>query len=208
MDGLMFNTEDLYDKVGEVLLQRRDQHFTRELKLEMMGLPGPTAFQIMKDRCQLSDTVEGLQTECDAIFQDMLPAEIEMMPGLESLLELIESKSLPKCVCTSSHRQFAKRSLGFFDLESRFEFILTSDDVTNGKPHPEVYLTAAKKLKVDPANMLVLEDSRIGSTAAVAAGAFTVAVPTKHSHGLDFSHVNAIADGLADNVISSLFEIT
>ena len=205
MDGLMFNTEDLYDEVGEILLGRRGQSFDRDLKLAMMGLPGNDAFEIMKQRCALNETISQLQSECDEIFSEMLPARIQTMPGLESLLDLLETRKIPKCVATSSHRQFAARALGAFNLEPRFEFVLTADDVTNGKPHPEVYLAAASQLDVDPAAMLVLEDSFTGSTAAAAAGAFTIAVPTKHSLEMDFSHVDHVAQRLDDEVILGLF---
>lgn len=206
MDGLMFNTEDLYDQVGEILLQRRGHSFTRELKLEMMGLPGPKAFEIMRQRCSLDDSIETLQQETDEIFVDMLPREIRLMPGLESLLQRIESLNVPKAVATSSHRQFATKALGFFDLEPRFEFILTSEDITEGKPHPEIYLTAATRLDVAPREMLVLEDSYTGSRSAAAAGAYTIAVPTEHSAEMDFSHVDQIAKRLDDELIMRLFD--
>ena len=205
MDGLMFNTEDLYDEVGETLLQRRGQSFTRELKLAMMGLPGVQAFEIMRARCGLSDSVKELQSECDAIFSTMLPQRIETMPGLEVLLQTLEELQIPKGVATSSHRQFAQKALGHFDLEPRFEFILTADDVEKGKPHPDIYLQAARQLKVEPANMLVLEDSFTGSSAAAAAQAYTIAVPTEHSVGMDFSHVQQVASRLDDEIILSLF---
>lgn len=204
MDGLMFNTEDLYDEVGEILLQRRGHSFTQELKLAMMGRPGKDAFEIMRQWCQLSVTVEQLQAETDEIFTDILPAQIQTMPGLLELLDLVETLEIPKCVCTSSHRRFAQRSLGYFDLEPRFDFILTADDVVNGKPNPEVYQTAAQRFGVPPAQMMALEDSFTGSTAAATAGAIAIAVPTKHSRGADFSHVHAVADGLADPLITQL----
>ncbi|MFK7766030.1 MAG: HAD family hydrolase [Mariniblastus sp.] len=207
MDGLMFNTEDLYDQVGELLLQRRGQHFTRELKLEMMGLPGLVAFEVMRNRCRLSESVEELQSETDEIFRDFLPGNIATMPGLEKLLETLEGLAIPKAVATSSHRKFATRALGFFQLEPRFEFVLTAEDVTNGKPAPEVYLAAADRFEIDPTNMLVLEDSRTGSRAAASAGAYTIAVPTSHSEGQDFSHVHQIATRLDDEIILELFRV-
>ena len=207
MDGLMFNTEDLYDQVGQILLERRGQNYSRDLKLEMMGLPGPVAFEVMRQRCKLDDSVEELQSETDAIFGDLLPNQIATMPGLEKLLETLERIGIPKAVVTSSHRQFAKRALGFFDLGPRFEFILTAEDVTNGKPDPEVYLAAAKRFEIEPANMLVLEDSRTGSRAGAESGAYTIAVPTQHSQGQDFSHVHHVATRLDDKVIIQLFEV-
>lgn len=202
MDGLLFNTEDLYDEVGELLLQRRGLSFSLELKLMMMGLPGKKAFQIMKDYHGLDDSVDGLIVETREIFADLLPARIETMPGLFSLLQQLEEKGIPKCVATSSHREFAKKALGHFDLESRFEFVLTSEDVENGKPAPDIYLLAAKKFSIAPSSMLVLEDSKIGSTAGASAGASVIAVPTRHSRDADFSHVHAVATSLEDPLIA------
>ena len=114
MDGLIFNTEDLYDQVGEILLARRGLSFTRELKLEMMGLPAPTAYEIMRERCEITDSVFQLQTETDSIFDEILPKHLRTMPGLEILLEKLESKGIPKIVATSSHRKFADRNLAQF----------------------------------------------------------------------------------------------
>ena len=201
MDGLMFNTEDLYDEVGDTLLLRHGQRFTRELKLEMMGRTGREALAIMKQRCNLPQTVDELLIEVKQIFSKLLPGRIEMMPGLSELLSFLEQNKIPKCVATSSHRQFATEALGSFDLEPRFEFLLTAEDVKNGKPAPDVYLKAAEQLGVKPAELLVLEDSEIGSRAAAAAGAFTIAVPTSHSVDGDYSHVNYVADSLNDPMI-------
>jgi len=196
MDGLMFNTEDLYNLAGEQLLAPRGHEFTRELKLAMMGLPGNEAFSVMIRHCGLNDSVEQLKNETDAIFQSLLPERIEMMPGLQTLLDAIDNAGLPRAVATSSHRNFADRALGHFDLQPGFQFVLTSDDVTKGKPDPEVYQTASRKLGVQPESILVLEDSVFGSRAASAAGAFTVAVPTEFSRDQDYSHADAVVDRL------------
>ena len=204
MDGLMFNTEDLYDQVGSLILQKRGQRYTRELKLAMMGLPGNVAFEVMRSRCGLDDSVESLQQETDKIFADLLPKEIAKLPGLDSLLELIESKGIRKAVATSSHRQFATKALGFFDLEPRFEFVLTGEDVEHGKPNPDIYLLAAQKLNITTSSMLVLEDSLNGSMAAKTSGAITVVVPNVHSAECDFSHVDHVAEHLLDEFITGL----
>ena len=204
MDGLMFNTEDLYDQVGEIILRKRGQQFTNDLKLAMMGLPGHAAFEVLRSHCGLDDSNESLQQETDAIFLNLLPKEIAKMPGLDPLLELIETKGIRKAVATSSHRQFATRALGFFDLEPRFEFVLTGDDVKRGKPDPDIYLLAAQKFDISASTMLVLEDSINGSRAATTAGAITVAVPTVHSSECDFSHVDYVAANLMDDFIVNL----
>ena len=202
MDGLMFNTEDLYDQVGQQLLSRRNHTFTHDLKMQMMGLPGPVAYQVMIDQLDLEDSTETLQTESDEIFADLLPREIQMMPGLLEVLQQVESLNLPKAIATSSHLDFAKLALGVFNLEPRFEFVLTPKDVTHGKPHPEIYLKAAERLGVTPSEILVLEDSVHGSRAATDAGAVTIAIPGHHSAGKDFSHVDYIEGSLnSDRVL-------
>ena len=201
MDGLMFNTEDLYDVVGTALLKPRGHQFTPELKLQMMGLPGDQAFAVMVEQCQLTDSIESLQEESTALFADLLPREIRPMAGLMDLLQRLEQRQIPKAIATSSHLKFATIALSQFDLIPRFEFVLTAESVQRGKPHPDVYLLAAKKLGVSPAEILVLEDSVIGSRAASAAGAVVIAVPTVHSAGCDFSHVDRIANSLADPII-------
>ncbi len=198
MDGLMFNTEELYQEVGAELLARRGHRWSRELLDAMMGRPGPVSLQIMIDWHGLDATVEQLAAESREIFQRILPERLAPMPGLMELLEAIESLGLPKAVATSSGRDFVRQVLGQFDLEPRFCFLLTAEDVTEGKPHPEIYQKAARRLDVEPREMLVLEDSGHGCRAAVSAGAVAVAVPGPHSQHHDFSGARLVASGLDD----------
>ena len=82
--------------------------------------------------------------------------------------------------------------------------MLTSADVLQGKPNPEIYQTAPQRLGIEPSGMLVLEDSQAGCKAAVAAGAFAVAVPGGHSQRHDFSGARFVAETLADPRIRAL----
>ena len=202
----MFNTEDLYNVVGDALLKPRGHKFTRELKLLMMGLPGKKAFQVMIDHCQLQDSIETLEAEAAELFADLLPREIRPMRGLMKLLDRLEQNEIPKAVATSSHQRFANIALSQFDLIPRFEFVLTAESVVNGKPHPDVYLLAAKRMGLEPSQLLVLEDSVTGSKAGVAAGANVIAVPTEHSIDCDYSHANHVATSLEDPIIWETIE--
>lgn len=198
LDGLMFNTEDLYQYVGTELLRRRGKEFGPDLLDAMMGRPGRIALQIMIDWHDLDDTVERLSAETDEIFPQVLDERLATMPGLIELLDALEAAKLPKAIATSSGRAFVDEVLGRFGLRPRFDFILTAEDVVEGKPHPEIYLKAAERFGREPAEMLVLEDSQNGCRAAVAAGAYVVAVPAGHSHKHDFTGCSIRASSLAD----------
>ena len=198
LDGLMFNTEELYQWVGAELLGRRGKVFDAPLLEAIMGRPPAISLQIMIDRHGLADTVAELAAESEQIFGPVLDARLDLMPGLADLLAALEAAGIPKAIATSSGPRFVTNVLGRVDLRPRFEFVLTCDDVTDGKPHPEIYLTAAQRFGIEPGEMLVLEDSQNGCRAAVAAGAFAVAVPGGHSHAHDFFGAQFIANTLAD----------
>jgi HAD superfamily hydrolase (TIGR01509 family) len=207
LDGLMFNTEELYQEVGAELLRRRGYEFTQELLDLMMGRPSHIALQIMIDTHTLKATVEELLAETDEIFPEILHTRLAPMPGLVELLGALEKQNIPKAIATSSRRSFVERVLNSFNYQPRFSPILTSEDITHGKPHPEIYLKAAEHLNVPPSELLVLEDSQNGCRAAVAAGAITVAVPGAHSRQHSFTGATLLADTLRDPAIYRLLLI-
>jgi HAD superfamily hydrolase (TIGR01509 family) len=128
-----------------------------------------------------------------------------MMPGLVEVLEAIEKAGIPKAIATSSSRRLATETLNTFALIPRFEFVITGDDVVRGKPDPEIYLAAAERLRLQPAEIMVLEDSVNGSLAASRAGMFTVAIPSRPAANGDFDHANAILTALSAAFIEQSF---
>jgi len=198
MDGLMFNTEEIYSLAGTELMRRRRRDFPEGLKNAMMGLPPRPAFEQMIRWHGLSESWEELSAESDEIFLGLLPGRLAPMPGLLELLDALEAARVPKAIATSSRRRLAEACLKPFDLMRRFEFVLTSEDVSRGKPHPEIYQTAARRLKVRPEQTAVLEDSENGCRAAAAAGTLAIAVPGLHSRTHDFSGAALVVESLAD----------
>jgi HAD superfamily hydrolase (TIGR01509 family) len=208
LDGLMFNTEMLYERVMRQLLAKREKPFEQSLLDQMMGRPGFIALTILRDWHQLEETVEDIYADSDAIFLDLLDRELAPMPGLVELLAALEAHRVPKAIATSSRRPVVERMLDHFGWQPRFDFILTSGDVLHGKPNPEIYLKAAEKHGIPPAAMLVLEDSHNGCRAAIEAGAHAVAVPGDHSRSHDFAGAQFVADSLADHRIYKVLGLT
>ena len=205
LDGFMFNTEDIFNEVGRVVLKRRGKEMTRELLQQMMGRRAPEALGLMIEfHALLDDTVGGLIEETRTLFTELAVDRLAPMPGLDTLLDRIEARGLAKGVATSSGRRYLEEILNRFELLGRFAMTLAAEDVTHGKPHPEIYLTAAARLGVAPGEMLVLEDSHAGTTAAVSAGAVAISVPNDHSRHQDFSHAAYVATRLDDPYVLQL----
>ncbi|MGD9126065.1 MAG: HAD family phosphatase [Planctomycetia bacterium] len=204
MDGLMFNTEDVYSDTGSVLLERRGHKFTKDLKDAMMGLNPKLSFEVMIDWYSLEDDWKSLAEESEEVFLGLLESSLAPMTGLLGLLDRLESLGIPKAVTTSSSHRLLTAILTQAGLLGRFAFTLTFEDIKNGKPHPEIYQTAAARFGVTPESMLVLEDSHNGVVSASKAGAYTVAVPNEHTVHLDFSAADLIVDSLEDQRLLEL----
>jgi len=198
MDGLMFNSEDLYTMVGAKLMRRRGCEFTDRLKDAVMGLTPQATFETMIRWHRLDEKWEDLQAESGRIFVSLLDEHLKPLPGLIGLLEALDAAGIPKAIATSSAAELADACLARFKLHHRFRFILTAADIARSKPHPEIYLTAAERFGLPPRQVLVLEDSQHGCRAAAAAGAFTVAVPGEHSREQDFRAASLVVESLAD----------
>jgi HAD superfamily hydrolase (TIGR01509 family) len=204
LDGLMFNTEEIFNRTGRELLSRRGREMTHELLSQMMGRRPREAFTIMIEMMELTDTIEALQIESKDIFEAIMETHLAPMPGLHDVLDLIERRGLPKAVATSSPRAYLEDILQRFHLLDRFPLTLTAEDVTHGKPNPEIYLKAAERLSIAPGEMLVFEDSEAGTLAAGAAGAIVISVPHEHSRLHNFTPATYVASSLHDPYVMEL----
>ncbi|MCM2374465.1 HAD family phosphatase [Rhodopirellula sp. ICT_H3.1] len=198
MDGLLFDTERIYFRVGDVVLQRRGYRFSNELQTRMMGRVGLSAIAEMIAFHQLDDAPDELLAESNTVYGELLLEHLRPMPQLDQWMQRLRDSGVPFGVATSSQRQFVEMILPTTQWHDQLAFVLTGDDVTHGKPHPEMYLKAASAMSISPDNMLVLEDSGNGAAAAVAAGAITVAVPNEHTRDQAFDGVHLIAQSLSD----------
>lgn len=204
MDGLLFDTEKLFWAVGDQLLIRRGHRFSRELQNRMMGRVGLQAIAQMIDHHDLDDSPEDLLAESDVLYESLLSDQLQPMPGLDGWIDAVRQSGLPFGLATSSRRRFVEQILPRVDWRDELSFVLTGDDVTRGKPDPQIYQFAAEKLGIAPESMLVLEDSGNGTAAAVAAGALTVAVPSQHTIDHDFTGAFLVADSLSDPRLHAL----
>jgi HAD superfamily hydrolase (TIGR01509 family) len=207
LDGLMFDTEALFASVASEMLADRGKVFTPEIMRAMIGRRAAEAGEAFRRLSGLDEPVEDLMVEVRQRFYARMDAAVHPTPGLFVLLDRLESRRLPRAVATSSRRSYAEGLLTRHGLIGHFAFVLTGDDVTRGKPDPEIYLKAAGRFGLDPRSMLVLEDSDAGLSAAKAAGAFAVGVPHEHSPGDGLGKADLIVPRLDDPVLLALFDV-
>ena len=204
LDGTMLNTEDIFELAGQELMARRGLQMKDTIRRAMLGRRPHEAFTALKSLARLPDEVEDLMAETKQIFRILAENSLALMPGLPEILSLTDARKLPRAVATSSPRSYLQWLLQKLQLQPHFVFSLTAEDVTHGKPHPEIYEVAAQRLGVHPSQMLVLEDSETGTRAAAAAGAFVVAVPNRHTDYGDFSMSHLRIESLLDERLHTL----
>jgi beta-phosphoglucomutase-like phosphatase (HAD superfamily) len=181
LDGLMFDTEALFYRVAGEMLAERGKRFTHEMMQLVLGRRAVEGLAALKTVAGLEEPVDELIAETRARFAALVDTAVHPTPGLFTLFAHLAEHPLPLAVATSSRLVYAEKMLQSHGLRDRFAFLLTAEDVSRGKPAPEIYLLAAQRFELEPAAMLVLEDSPPGVAAGKAAGAYTVGVPHDHS---------------------------
>jgi HAD superfamily hydrolase (TIGR01509 family) len=198
LDGLLIDTEVTFTEAARRLLARRGLELEANFMVSIMGVPGRDALPRFRDRYNLPGTLEDLADEYKRDFVAVLRGgHPPLMAGVADLLDRLERRGVPKAIATSSSREYVDAVFGPHGLLGRFAFVLTCDDVTHGKPHPEVYQRAADRLGFAPAEVVVLEDSVNGLRAAKAAGARCVVVPHDQTPQSELAEADAVVVSLA-----------
>uniref|UniRef100_B0T4U6 HAD-superfamily hydrolase, subfamily IA, variant 3 n=1 Tax=Caulobacter sp. (strain K31) TaxID=366602 RepID=B0T4U6_CAUSK len=177
MDGLLLDTETVYQAAMIEAGQAFDVDFTAATYRSMVGKTNPECAEMLRELYGASFPVEDYFARTWSDVEIILEAEVRLKTGVMEILDYLDALAVPRAIATSNSRQAVDRYLGRFDLVKRFHAVVANADVTRHKPHPDPYLEAARRLNVDPALCLALEDSHPGVRAAHAAGMMTVMVP-------------------------------
>ncbi|MGD1994487.1 MAG: HAD-IA family hydrolase [Anaerolineae bacterium] len=176
-DGLMADSEPLSVWAWGQVLARHSCQLDDDVLQDVLGLRIIDSAAVFCQHYQLPLTPEEIAAARDEVFLAAVPDRLKALPGLYPLLDALAERGLPLAVATSGHRRYIDRALETLGLSGRFPVIATGDEVTDGKPAPDIFLLAAERLGIDPTACLVLEDSAMGVEAARAAGMACAAVP-------------------------------
>jgi len=177
MDGLLIDSEPLWFEVETEVMTRLGGTWSPADQETLLGSSLGNAVRYFMERAAVpADPAEVGEWMVGGIVNKVHDHGVRIMPGATELVAAVAAAGLPYALVTSSQRRFVDAVLARTGL--RFPVVVTGSDVSRGKPDPEPYLLASRRLEVAPAGCLVLEDSITGVTAAEAAGCFVVAVPT------------------------------
>lgn len=206
MDGLMINSEVVTFHILQNILEEQGYVFTRDMYLETVGKTKMTCEGIFKNWYGQDFPYWDISNQLAPLLKEELRNNLPIKEGLYDLLEYCKEKGYKTCIATSSLRSKLDYILPE-KIFSYFDETICGDEVENGKPNPEVFLKACKKLEIRPEEALVLEDSEAGIEASHSGGIKVVCVPDmkepsdKHREMLDgyFNNLREVISYLKEN---------
>ena len=197
MDGVLTDSEPFYAEAINVVLAARGLHLTEKDHEAIMGSSIDYTWEWVTRRFQLEGSPQQWMASYDRAVVDILGRKVEPSAGLYPLLDQLEKRNVKLALATSSQLNWALTVLKRLDVHNRFPIVVTTEMVEGAKPAPDIYLLAAKKLRLLPADCVAIEDSPRGIGSAKAAGITTVALRTPSTANLDISAADHVIDTLS-----------
>ena len=177
MDGTLLDTELVFRDIVYDVSAGLGFTMTEATHLAMVGSSHETTQRLLIEAYGVAFPYPMFDQQCRAMMREKMALAVPVKTGVPELLAELKARGIPCAVATSSRSPHAIGHLGAAGLLDEFATIVTRDDVTNPKPHPEPYLLAADRLGFAPQVCLAVEDSHAGVRAAHAAGMQTIMVP-------------------------------
>jgi HAD superfamily hydrolase (TIGR01509 family) len=177
MDGTLLDTETVFKEIVYKVCAGLGFEMTADIHLAMVGSSHEASNRLLVEAYGVSFPHALFEEHCRTQMHEQMAEMVPVKTGVHEMLAELKARRIPAAVATSSRAAHAIKHLGTAGLLDTFVTVVTRDDVTHPKPHPEPYLTAAARLGIDPVRCLAIEDSLSGVRAAHAAGMQTVMVP-------------------------------
>ena len=194
----MVDSEPAAQRAWQQVLKGYGRTLDEDVFAGIVGLRMTDSARVLIEKYDLKTSPEELIKQEKSAFAEIAAGGLPAMPGLSRLMDEIRAKDIPWAVATSSRREYARKMLNHLGLISSCKAIATGDEVADGKPAPDIYLLAAKRLSVHAPNCLALEDSVPGAQAASAAGMVIVAVPNGYAQPEDYPFADYVFNSLDD----------
>jgi HAD superfamily hydrolase (TIGR01509 family) len=173
MDGTLVDSEPYWIAAEHELVEAHGGTWSHEQALQLVGSPLTTSARILQAAGVRLPEAEIVGFLLDRVVADV-KRHVPWRPGARELLAAVAGAGVPCALVTMSYRRFADEIVS--QTDGALRVVVAGDDVVNGKPHPEAYLTAAERLNVPIEDCVAIEDSPTGVASALASGARTLGV--------------------------------
>lgn len=182
MDGVIIDSEPLWEKSESIMLKQKgfagNESYRKEYRKKIMGLSQRDSVKLLKETFGLDESPEEILHTRLEILLELYEKELRLSNGIPELLKVLSGEKHTKTALASgSPMKVIDFVLRKFSLENTFRIKVSGDCVKKGKPHPDIYLEAARRLGVSPGECVAIEDSINGIVSAKEAGMCCIAVP-------------------------------
>ncbi|WP_158828688.1 HAD family hydrolase [Mucilaginibacter lacusdianchii] len=193
LNGTMINDMDYHTQAWQQIFNENlGGNFTwNEVKAQMYGKNSEVLVRVFGAQRFTEQEIQDLSVEKERRYQKAFLPKLALLPGLPEFLEKAYRQSIPMAIASAAIMFNIDFVLDNLDIRHYFKAIVSADDVTFSKPHPETFLSAAQLLQQDPTDCLVFEDVPKGAEAALNAGMKAVILTTTHQPE-EFNHLDNI----------------
>ena len=197
LDGVIVDTKDAHYESFVLLGKEVSYTIDDEQFRHLFGRRNDDIFPILYQRPLPEEQVRRLADRKEAIFRDLIRGNVTALPGVTTLLPALAAAGFHLAIGTSTPRENVAMVLASLGIAAYFHAIVSAEDVTVGKPDPQVFLLGAERLGIPPAQCVVVEDAVAGVQAALRGGMKALAVTTNHSRE-DLAIATRVVDSLAE----------
>jgi beta-phosphoglucomutase len=201
LDGVIADSEPISGKSTAMVLRKRGIRLTDDERRLAFGRRSPDIFSdaLRTRKMTLNKgTIEEMVEEKNAIMLELMKGSLKAIPNSIGLVKLLLGKGLRLALATSSHPEKMEMEVSELGIKGLFPVVVTGSEVSKGKPDPEIFLLAAKRLGMKPAECAVIEDSSFGVQAAKRAGMFAIGFASPNSPGQDLGAADVAVKDLRD----------
>ena len=194
MDGVIVESEQMHIVAEQQTLLKYGVHISAEELHTYTGTTAKFMFNKLIRKYGLDTTFEKIFGEKEEVLFRLLDEGVRPTKGVIDLLLRLKRKKVKLAIASSSHRRMISYVLGKLEIADLFDSVVGAEDVTNGKPDPEIFLTCAKQLDLRPEECLVVEDSKLGVEAAKKAGMRCLGFINPSSGDQDLSKADSVTN--------------
>jgi HAD superfamily hydrolase (TIGR01509 family) len=179
LDGVLVDSEQLWNEAKEALVREAGGRWREDAPRAMMGMSSPEWSAYLRDELGVDRDLQEINRDVVGRMERLYRSKLPLLPGAQEAVRALQPR-WPLGLASSSNREIIDLVLEVSGLADAFAATVSSEQVERGKPAPDVYLEAARRVGVEPSRCVAIEDSSNGLRAAAAAGMAVIAVPNPH----------------------------